>query len=83
MNVAALSALYSRTGRECLAELISALDGLAAAATTADRLAADEDRAVLERLERIAEGLDGCRRLANQARAALTNELRPSELGAA
>lgn len=79
MNVALLDALYGKSASALVADLLSATEALPSAVGIAAQLASDRDRASLERLERLAERLDGLRRLSLQARAALQNELGPKE----
>jgi len=73
---ALVRAQHDRSSREFLSELVSAVDALVPAVVDVDRLAADRDRAALERLERIAERCNALARLSLQARVALATELR-------
>jgi hypothetical protein len=81
MNAASLQQqLYVASPESLAAQLVEAIDALAPAATTAHRLAVDHDRIALGLLERLAERLEGARRLAMHTRAALARDTDPHRI---
>jgi len=77
MNLAVLQRLYSAPPIELAGELQAACAALPAASATVYAKVNDLDRTALDMLERLAERVEGIRRLAMRTREALARETNP------